>query len=61
MGILLYNSNNSGGRWWLNDEQWENLEDNGWVVHWYHDWNNQGRKTYYQRVPIVSGYNEDFV
>ena len=45
MGILLYNSNNSGcGQ----PHDFEYID-------------NQGRKTYYQRVPIISGYNEDFV
>ena len=29
-----YYSDNSGGRWWLNDEQWKALEDAGWEVEW---------------------------
>lgn len=29
-----YDSNNSGGRWWLDDEDWRALEDAGWFVNW---------------------------
>lgn len=32
-----YRSNNSGGRWWLGDEDWEALEKAGWVVNWVKD------------------------
>lgn len=34
MSYVQYESNNSGGRWWLNDEQWFALEQAGWVVEW---------------------------
>ena len=37
MGVIKYESNNSGGRWWLSDDDWKRLEDAGWVVHWIHD------------------------
>lgn len=30
-----YDSNNSGGGWWLNDRQWKDLEAAGWEVDWY--------------------------
>lgn len=30
-----YSSNNSGGNWWLSDEDWKNLESAGWVVNWF--------------------------
>lgn len=33
--IIEYNSNNSGGGWWLTDEDWYELEKNGWVIAWY--------------------------
>lgn len=33
-GILCYDSNNSGGSWWLRVEDWEALERAGWNVHW---------------------------
>lgn len=33
-GMLKYSSNNSGGRWWLTDEDWYALERQGWKVHW---------------------------
>jgi hypothetical protein len=34
-GKLKYSSNNSGGSWWLKDEDWKNLESAGWEVDWY--------------------------
>ena len=35
---VTYDSNNSGGRWWLTDENWLALERAGWVVDWVKDW-----------------------
>ena len=32
--IVIYNSNDSGGRWWLTAKHWEALEEAGWNVHW---------------------------
>lgn len=32
-----YSSNNSGGDWWLKDEDWKALEAAGWVIHWIKD------------------------
>lgn len=32
--VVNYDSNNSGGRWWLKDEDWFNLEKAGWVIAW---------------------------
>jgi hypothetical protein len=29
-----YITNNSGGDWWLTDEDWHKLEDAGWTVDW---------------------------
>ena len=34
MGVITYDSNNSGGDWWLSDDDWKALEAAGWVVHW---------------------------
>lgn len=31
---IKYRSNNSGGSWWLTDQQWQALEDAGWTVEW---------------------------
>lgn len=31
---VIYRSNNSGGYWWLEDEDWKALESAGWVVEW---------------------------
>jgi hypothetical protein len=31
---IEYSSNNSGGSWWLSDDDWKKLEDAGWVVEW---------------------------
>lgn len=33
-GLLEYDSNNSGGGWWLDDAAWEALAEAGWTVHW---------------------------
>lgn len=32
---ITYNSNNSGGSWWLKDEDWFALEAAGWAVDWH--------------------------
>lgn len=32
---VRYSSNNSGGHWWLKDEDWLNLEKAGWEVRWF--------------------------
>lgn len=32
--LIEYESNNSGGHWWLEDEDWKALEDAGWSVKW---------------------------
>lgn len=29
-----YDSNNSGGDWWLDDDDWRRLEEAGWFVEW---------------------------
>ena len=34
---VRYESNNSGGSWWLSDEDWKALEAAGWKVDWYKD------------------------
>jgi hypothetical protein len=34
MITLEYSSNNSGGSFWLSDEDWKNLEAAGWKVEW---------------------------
>lgn len=31
---VAYDSNNSGGSWWLTDKHWKALERGGWKVHW---------------------------
>ena len=45
MSYVEYNSNNSGGSWWLTDDDWKNLEKAGWVVAWAnlrHDYTEKG-------------------
>lgn len=37
MGTLEYDSNNSGGSWWLTDQNWKDLEAAGWNVKWVKD------------------------
>lgn len=32
--IVKYTSNNSGGSWWLTDDDWKKLEEAGWYVYW---------------------------
>lgn len=32
--IVEYTSNNSGGEWWLDDNDWINLEKAGWKIAW---------------------------
>ncbi|QDH93008.1 hypothetical protein SEA_STEPHIG9_61 [Mycobacterium phage Stephig9] len=34
---VTYSSNNSGGSWWLTDDDWFALERAGWVINWYRD------------------------
>jgi len=34
---VAYDSNNSGGSWWLKDKDWKDLEEAGWHVHWAKD------------------------
>lgn len=33
--LINYSSNNSGGSWWLKDEDWLALEKAGWKVEWH--------------------------
>lgn len=40
---VTYTSNNSGGSWWLNDQDWKALEDSGWVVDWFSNRSNEYR------------------
>ena len=37
MTYVEYKSNNSGGNWWLTDENWMDLEKAGWKVNWEKD------------------------
>lgn len=34
MSYVEYNSSNSGGNWWLDDDDWKALEAAGWEVDW---------------------------
>ena len=34
---VRYDSNNSGGYWWLTDQNWIDLEAAGWKVNWFRD------------------------
>ena len=36
-----YSSNNSGGSWWLSDDDWKSLENAGWDVNWAKDWDGE--------------------
>ncbi len=35
--LVEYSSNNSGGKWWLTDDNWRALEATGWAVAWHKD------------------------
>lgn len=37
MKTIRYSSNNSGGKWWLTDDDWKALEKSGWRVSWCKD------------------------
>ena len=39
-----YNSNNSGGSFWLSDDEWRALERAGWVVSWVKDTKDKYRE-----------------
>jgi len=32
--FVQYRTNNSGGSWWLTDDDWKRLEEAGWTVDW---------------------------
>lgn len=34
---ITYESNNSGGHWWLTDDDWISLANAGWDVAWFKD------------------------
>ena len=34
---IIYQTNNSGGKWWLTEQDWKDLESAGWNVEW-NDW-----------------------
>lgn len=40
--VAEYSSNNSGGSWWLSDDDWKELEKGGWVVDWVADQEDTG-------------------
>ena len=44
MGHIEYTSNNSGGNWWLTDDQWKALERAGWTVGWVRNYDDERRK-----------------
>lgn len=41
-----YSSNNSGGTWWLTDNDWRALANAGWEVEWYEDQKDYNGKDY---------------
>lgn len=48
MATVRYSSNNSGGSWWLTDQNWLDLETAGWDVSWLRDqerrWSDDGER-----------------
>lgn len=45
-GYVEYDSNNSGGNWWLTDKNWRDLEKAEWVVDWYANRKEDGPWSY---------------
>lgn len=41
---IRYSSNNSGGEWWLTDEDWFALEKAGWQIEWSKDQEHLGTR-----------------
>lgn len=58
MAYVEYDSNNSGGDWWLDDADWFALEKAGWVVVWNHlrtVYSPEGRHVYDSRgIPTLT-------
>lgn len=69
MSYVEYESNNSGGEWWLDDADWAKLEEAGWVVAWLrlrHVYDTNGGYSRDERglpllEPIPEGEKELFV
>lgn len=38
MPLTIYSTNNSGGRWWLSQEDWDNLIKAGWTPIHFKGW-----------------------
>ena len=55
---VFYNSNNSGGRWWLTDKDWLALEAAGWVVEWLDQMESPNAKLAYVGTKAVLAYRE---
>lgn len=62
MSYVEYDSNNSGGRWWLKDEDWFALEKAGWKVGWFKLANSYTPEGQYEReadgTPKLVPFNE---
>lgn len=41
---IEYDSNNSGGGWWITDQNWKDLEAAGWEVQWFKNEASNGYK-----------------
>jgi len=52
-----YSTNNSGGRWWLSDKNWTDLEAAGWIVAWnrlFYDYDDKGEYVVDERgIPVL--------
>ena len=49
---VIYQSENSGGSWWLEDSDWIALEKAGWIV----DWAKEGERFVYPDEDGVPRY-----
>lgn len=62
--LVKYDSNNSGGSWWLSDKDWKNLEKAGWFVVWAtyeFDWKNGNYQYDKNGLPKIKKSKSPFV
>jgi len=56
--IVNYHSNNSGGHWWLDDDDWLALEKAGWKVNWYRNRSDNRGKERWLKALATSASRE---
>lgn len=56
--IVQYDSNNSGGYWWLKDDDWLALEKAGWHVEWGQTRYCHTDASWKMPIPVCDSYKE---